>query len=650
MRDAMKKTNPFETILYSSAGIVAMALLLIAVNMVAAKAKKRVDLTREKAYTLSPGTKAILRRLDTPVTIRFYCSRSEGATPETVFLNGYAKRVEDLLAEYKQVAGSKLKVMRLSPAPDSDAEDSARLDGIEGQQLSNGERFYLGLAVNILNEKQAIPFLAPNREKLLEYDISRAISRVFTTDKPVVGIMSALPVFGQPANPMMARMGQPQQGQEPWVLVNELKNDYTVKRVDPNAEKIDDDIKVLLAIHPRDITDVGQFALDQFIMRGGKLIAFLDALPIIDTKEQNQMMENIPNSGSNLDKLLKAWGLSFDTSKVVADMNFKMQLQGRDGQPQDAPAFLSITAEGINKEDVITSEIDNIWLPFAGAFSGTPVGTLKETVLLHSSKDSQLVDGFMANLSGENVMKEFKSSGKTYPLAVRLFGSFKTAFPEGRPEDKKADEKKDDPTKKPEEKTAAKKADNSLKATTQDNTVILVGDADMLFDNFSIRQMQSPFGTIPMVMNGNLNFAQNAVDQLGGDNNLISVRSRATQNHPFTLVKKMQAEAESSYRARIKELEDSLAETQKRVNELQQNKEKGQRFILSPEQQKELENFRSKEASVKSDLKQERKKLRTDIERLETRTKALNIAAVPLLVSLTGIGLALFKRKRTAAK
>jgi ABC-type uncharacterized transport system involved in gliding motility auxiliary subunit len=385
-------------------------------------------------------------------------------------------------------------------------------------------------------------------------------------------------------------------------------------------------------------------------MRGGKLIAFLDALPIIDTKEQNQMMGNIPNTGSNLDKLLKAWGLSFDTSKVVADMNFKMQLQGRDGQPQDAPAFLSITAEGINKDDIITSEIDNIWLPFAGAFSGTPVPGLKETVLLHSSKDSQLVEGFMANLSGENVMKEFKSSGKSYALAVRLSGNFKTAFPEGRPEDKKADDKKDDPAKKPEDKTAAKKPDNSLKAGTGENTVVLVGDADMLFDNFSIRQMQSPFGTIPMVMNGNLNFAQNAVDQLGGDNNLISVRSRATQARPFTLVKKMQAEAETRYRTRIKELEDSLAETQKRVNELQQNKEKGQRFILSPEQQLELDKFRKNEATAKADLKQERKKLRTDIETLENWTKGLNIAAVPLLVSITGIGLALFKRKRTAAK
>src|SRR5947209_7558766 len=210
------KNKPFETILYSVAGIAAMALLLIAFNVVAGAMKERVDLTKERAFTLSPGTRAILKKLDTPVTIRFYFSQSANASPETVFLKGYAKRVEDLLSEYKQAAGGKLKLVKLDPQPDSDAEDSARLDGVEGEPLQNGEKFYLGLAVHMADQTQPIPFLAPNRERLLEYDISRAISRVTTIDKPTVGIMSALPVFGMPSNPMMQRMGQ--QGQEPWVL------------------------------------------------------------------------------------------------------------------------------------------------------------------------------------------------------------------------------------------------------------------------------------------------------------------------------------------------------------------------------------------------------------------------------------------------
>src|SRR5215471_6077176 len=357
----MKKKS-FETILYSTLGVGAMALVLIAFNFIAGSFKERIDLTKEKAYTLSPGTKAILRKLDTPVRVRFYCTQSETATPETVYLKGYSKRVEDLLDEYKQIAGNKLIVEKYDPQPDSDAEDSARLDGIEGQQLSNGEKFYLGLSVSLLDEKQAIAFLAPNRERLLEYDLSRAIARVVTPEKPVVGIMSPMPVFGMPANPMMMQMGQ--QGQEPWVLVNELKNDFNVKRVNMDVDKIDDDVKVLLVIHPRDITDKAQYAIDQFIMRGGKLIAFLDPLPLIDSKQQNPMLGNMPNTGSSLDKLLKSWGLSLDVSKVVADLAFKMRLAGRNGQPQDAPAFLSVTAEGINAEDIVSGQIDNVWLPF----------------------------------------------------------------------------------------------------------------------------------------------------------------------------------------------------------------------------------------------------------------------------------------------
>ncbi len=646
----MKKKN-LEMLLYSAAGLAAMGVALIAFNVITSAVKERVDLTKEKAYTLSPGTKAILHKLDTPVKVRFYCTQSENATPETVFLKGYAKRVEDLLAEYKQVAGSKLIIERYDPQPDSDAEDSARLDGIEGQTLSNGEKFYLGLAVSLLDEKQAIPFLAPNRERLLEYDVSRAVSRAVTPDKPVVGIMTPLPVFGMPANPMMMRMGQ--QGQEPWVLVNELKNDFNVRRVGMEVDKIDDDIKVLLLLHPREISDKAQYAVDQFIMRGGKLLAFLDPLPLVDAREQNQMLGSIPNSGSSMEKLLKAWGISFDTSKVVADLNFKMKVGGRNNQPQDAPAFLSVTTEGINNDDIVTSQIDNIWLPFAGAFSGTPVQGLKETVLLKSTTQSQLVDGFMANLSGENIIKDFKPSGTAYALAIRLSGKFKTAFQNGKPEEKKDEDKKEGDKKegdKKDEKAAEKKPDDSLKETKQDNVVILVGDADMLYDHFALRQMQSPFGALSMAMNGNLNFAQNAIEQLAGDNNLIGVRSRATQNRPFTLVKKMQAQAEENYRSKIKELEDSLAETQRRLNELQQKKEKGQRFILSPEQQAEVENFRKKEAEVKIKLKEERKKLRRDIDSLENRLKWFNIAAMPLVVSASGLTLAFYKRKRTSAK
>jgi len=635
-----------ETILYSMGGVVAMAIILIAVNVLAGAFKERIDLTKEKAFTLSTGTRAILHKLDTPVKIRFYCTQGEPSA-ETVFLRNYAKHVEDLLAEYQQIAKGKLTIEKYDPQPDSDAEDSARLDGVEGQMLRNGEKFYLGLAVVQLDQKQAIPFLDPNRERLLEYDLSRAITQVGTPDKPVIGIMSPMPVFGMPSNPMMARMGQ--QGQQPWVIVNELRNDFNVQRVAMEVDKIDDNIKLLMVIHPRDITDKAQYAIDQFVMRGGKLIAFLDPLPMTDTREQNEMLGSMPNSGSSLDKLLKAWGLSFDTSKVVADMNFKMQLQGRNGQPQDAPAVMAVTGAGLNNEDIVTSQIDNVWLPYAGAFIGTPVPGLKETVLLKSTQDSQLVDGFMAHLSGENVMKEFKPSGTQYALAIRLTGKFKTAFPNGPPEDKKEDEKKD--AANADKKADEKKPADSLKETEKDNTVILVGDADMLYDRVALQPINTLFGTAYSPANGNLSFAQNAIEQLTGDSNLIGVRSRATIARPFTRVKAMEAAANERFQSEIKRLEDSASEAQRKINEMQQRKtDKDQRFILSPEQTAELAKLRSDEAETRKHLKQVQKDLRKEVVSLQTTVKWMNIMAVPLAVMTSGIVIAFVKRRKTSAK
>ena len=609
--------------------------------------RARLDLTQEKAYTLSAGTRAILKKLDTPVTIRFYCTQSESATPETVFLKGYARKVEDLLAEYKQAAGGKLKLEKYDPQMDSDAEDSARLDGLEAQPLPGADRFYLGLAVKCADQVQTMAFLAPNRERLLEYDLDRAILRVENPEKPVIGLMSPLPVFGMPSNPMMQQMGQ--QGSQPWTIVTELKNDFEVKRVGMDADKIDDDIKLLMVIAPKDISEKAQYAIDQFIMRGGKLVAFLDAQCLADNRQPNQMMPNMGGGGSSLDTLLKAWGIQFDSAKVVADLKNKMQLRGRNGEPQDAPAWLALTADSLNKDDVATSQIDNIWLPLCGAFTGTPVAGLKEIVLLSSSKDSQLVDGMLANLSGENIIKEFKPSGVNYALAIRLTGKFKTAFPNGAPADKKDD--KADTDKKDEKKPEEKKAGDSLKETKGDNTVALFGDADMLYDPFTMRKIDSPFGAMQMAMNANLNLAQNLIEQMTGDNNLIAVRSRATLNRPFIKVKEMEAAANVKFQSEIKRLEDSAAEAQRKINEMQaQKKDKDQRFILSPEQRVELEKLRKEEADSRLHLRQVQKDLKKEVVSMQTRIKWINILAVPLAVTATGIVIAIINRRKTSAK
>ncbi len=633
-----------ETFLYSFAGVAAVFLILVAANFILGLGKARVDLTAEKLYTLSSGTKAILAKLDTPVKIRLYYTQREQQMP--VGLKTYAQRVEDLLKEYKAAAKTNIEIEKYDPQPDSDAEDSANLDGVEGEQLPTGEKIYLGLAVSCLDQKVAIPFLSPDREKLLEYDLSRAIASVANPTKPVIGVMSGLPVFGQQMNPMMMRMGQGG-GSPPWIFINELKRDFTVKELQLTADKIDDDVKVLVVVHPKNISEKAQFAIDQFVMRGGKLLAFLDPLATTDSQQQNPMMGMQGPSSSSLPKLLEAWGLKFDTTKVVGDLNFRTRIsRGEQGRPEEAPTVLSLTPEGINADDVVTGQMDNLMMWFAGAFTGTPADGLKQTVLLKTTDQSGLVDGFMAQMSAEQSAKDLKSGGKPLALAVRLTGKFKTAFPKGAPEDKPSTPDAD----KDKDKKDEKKADAALTESKTETAVILVGDTDMIYDRYCVA-IQNLFGQqIVIPRNANLTLVQSMIEQLSGDSSLIAVRSRATMSRPFTLVKKIQAQAEENYRAKIGEIEKSLQETQMRLGELQKNKEKGQRFILSPEQQKEVENFKKKEASAKAELKQVRKNLRQDIDALENRLKWINIAGMPLVVTFAGVGLAFVKRQRTAAK
>jgi ABC-type uncharacterized transport system involved in gliding motility auxiliary subunit len=638
------KEKKVETLLFSAVGVAVMFIIVLAVNLIAGAFKGRLDLTKEKAFTLSAGTRAILAKLDSPVEVRFYWSQSESRVPSQ--FKTYAKRVEDLLAEFKQASHGKIEIKKLDPQPDSEAEDLANLDGVEGQQIESGEKIYLGVAISLDPQKVALPFLSPQRDRLLEYDLARAVSQVLSTNKPVIGIMTALPIFGQAMNPMMMRMGQ--QGQEPWVFVSELKKDYDVRQLQPDVEKIDDDIKVLMVIHPKDLKDTTQYAIDQFVMRGGKLIACLDPMSLSDVNRQNPMMP-MPGGGSNLDKLLKAWGISFDNTKVAADMSFARKLVTRGNQAEIIPTVLFVTDTGISKDDVVASQIDEILLPFPGVFTGTPVAGLKETVLLRTTKKSQLVEPFMAQMSPAKIVDDFKPSDTSYALAVRLEGKFKTAFPEGKPESKAEDKDKDKDKDKKDEKPEDK-AKDTLKETKADNAVLLIGDTDWLSDQFSV-QVANFFGQkIIQPRNGNLALTQNIVEQFAGDQNLIGVRSRGTINRPFTLVKEMQAQAQARFQAEISKLQKEADEANQKLSELQGKKEAGQRFVLSKEQQEELEKFKQKRAEANKKLKRVRRELAQDIESLELRTKVINIGGIPLLVAAIGIALAIVRVQKTKAK
>src|SRR6266849_5312659 len=630
-----KKT---ENLLYSGGGLVAAFVILILINLVLGAARGRIDLTQGKLFTLSEGTRAVLSKLESPVKIRLYFTQGDAGAPLPI--KAYGRRVEDLLAEFRQAGRGKVLVEKLDPQPDSDAEDSATLEGIEAQVTPAGEKFYLGAAVSTLDQKLALPALTPDREPLLEYDLTRAIARATATSKPVVGVMSALPVFGMP--PSQFTGGQPV---EPQVFVGELRRDYTVKRVSLDPDRIDDDIKVLLVIHPRGIGERAQYALDQFVLRGGKLIAFLDPNAYFDQLGQ---MGGMGGGGtpSSLDKLLKAWGLAFDSGKVVLDMRYVTGAGVR-----TLPTLLSLNDNAFDPKDITTARLGSLLMPFAGVFTGKPAEGLSETVLMKTSAYSQLVDSFAAMAQGEAAIRGFKPSGTEYPLAIRLTGKFKTAFPEGRPA---PEDKGDKNVAKAPEKKAAKASDPkaesaSLKESAAENAVVLVGDSDFINDGAAV-QSQEIFGQrIVIPRNGNLAFAQALVDQFAGDPALIKLRSRASAARPFTVIRDMEAKAQQAYLGKIKELEDNLGQTQEKLNALQKGKGQGAGAILSAGQQTELENFRRKAAETRLALKEVRRELRADSEALQFWTKVLNIALVPLLVAIAGVALAIWRRRRVPA-
>ena len=619
-----------DSLVYSAVGLAALLLVLVAFNYLMSTLPLRADLTEGKLYTLSEGTKKVLAGLEAPVKLRIYVSQGEQAMP--LQLRSFAQRVEDMVREFKSAAGSNLIVERYNPKPDSDEEDAAQLDGIEPQQLFSGEQFYIGVSVSRLDRKQAIPVLSPQRERLLEYDLVRAIARVGADARPKIGVMAGMPVMGAPFSPFN------RQGADPWVLANELKRDFDVKTVSLGATSIDPEINVLLVIHPRDLPEAAEYALDQFVLRGGKLIAFVDPYAYFD--QQQQPMPGMPPQGgssSSLPRLFKAWGVEMDPGKVLADVVF-----ASGGGQRYTPTVLTLNRSAFNRTDVVTSQIETLLYPFGGAFVVKAPAGLTVTDLVRSSPNSMLVDHATATLSGNAATKGFEPGGKNLPLAIRLTGKFASAFPDGRPEPGAKDGQKPAPPK-PEG------AAPHLRETSKDNAVILVADVDMLHDGAAV-DVQEVFGRKVIVpSNGNLAFALGMVEQVASGDALISLQSRASGFRPLTVVREMEAEAQKQDFGKIKELEDSLQKTSEKMQALQKARGPTKAAqILSPEEQAELEGFKKQVVETRLALKELRKNLRQDAEALVFWTKLVNIALMPLLVALAGIGVALIRRRRQA--
>ena len=463
----------------------------------------------------------------------------------------------------------------------------------------------------------------------------------------VFGILSPLGLEG---DRMMAMRGQPM---VPQTFYTELQQNYNVKRVELSTEKIDDEIKTLLVIHPRGISDQTQYALDQFILRGGRLIAFVDPHAYFD---QIPLPGMPPQGGtsSSLDKLFKAWGIGMDTTKVVLDLE-----NAAGGGARVMPTVLALDGPTLNRSDVSTSMMANALVPMTGAFTGKPVEGLTQTVLIKSSKAAQLVESAGADKQGQEALRNFKAGGEELPIAIKLSGRFKTAFPDGKPkvEEKKDEAKKDAPKPAAEAKPKAPDAPQ-LREAKDVNTVVLIADSDFINDGAAV-QIREFFGRrIAIPANGNLTFLTSVVEQMAGDPALIALGAKAVSTRPLTVVKQLEAQAQQAYIGKLKGLEDNLNQTKEKLSALQKpaKPEAGAAPgaspaapVLTPEQQAEVDRFRKQVVETRRELKDVRRDLRADTEALEFWTKVINIGFMPVVIAIAGIIIALVRRRRQAA-
>ena len=635
------KNKTLSRFMFSAAGIAAVALLLIAINIIASILNGRVDMTEEKRYTLSPGTRAILKTIKAPVSVRLYYSRDVKNMP--VWMKNYAPRVRDMLKEYERLADGRLTIEEKNPTPDSDAEDSAVLDGVYAQQLPDGDDLYFGLAFSCLDQSAVIPVLSPRDESMLEYKITRAIFQVLRSKKPTVGVMAGLPVLGTQPNMMMMQQGMGGQGAPAWYVFEDLKKDFTLKEIPMDAETIDTDIDVLMVVHPKDLSEKTLFAIDQFVLKGGKLLAFLDPVNYVELVQQQRdpRLRGQPPRSSDLGPLLKAWGITYNKKDLLADIKYQVS----NGQ-QKEPFILALPSEAFNKEDPVCSNLNNAMVAYAGAFSGTPVKGLKETVLIKSSTDSALVDdaAVRGGMSIPDIVAKM-TQDTSHALAIRLTGTFPTAFPDGAP----GAPPKDQAAKKSGDKPAeAAKPAPALKSG--ESAVVLVADSDLLQNPLCVQQINLMGKQILQETTDNVSLVHNLVDHLSGDMNLLSVRGTGVKSRPFTKIQALRAKAEKEYQVRIGQLQKDLNEINTEMNALQRTKNPDQRFVLSPEQKAKLKEAQRKKEQTAKELKEVRKEFRKDIEHLQNSLKFINIAAVPLAVALTGLIVAFIKRRRMSRK
>ena len=606
-----------KRIIYSGTGLLLIALVFLVFNMVASLGlpDARLDLTEQKLYTISDGTKRILGELDEPINLYFFYSNN--ATQDLVPLRNYAKRVEEMLHAYERAAGGKIKLHVIDPAPFSEDEDRAAQFGLHAVPLQQGgDKLYFGLAgTNALDNVQAIPFFPLDQEQFLEYELSRLIQGLAKPQRPVVGVLSGLQMEGG-FNSLTGQAGTS------WMVLEEIRQQFAIKSLQSDVDRIPDEVSVLLLVHPKNLPEPTLYAIDQFVLRGGKLLAFVDPF---SESDNGGLMGDGQGNASDLAPLFKAWGLRMRPGQVLADGTYAMSVgMGAEQPPVRHPAWLSLPKAALDASDVITASLESINVASAGILEPLEGAKTRFTPLLQSSEYAMpFAAQRLAGLRDpQTLMRELEPTGERYTLAARISGPVQSAFPQG------IEGRKD-----------------GLKSAERIN-VIVVADTDLLADRLWV-QVQDFFGQrVPQPFADNAGFAINALDNLAGSDALISVRSRGRYSRPFTVVEKLQRQAEARFREKEEVLKQQLAQTEQRLSELQRNDKPEQVLELTPEQRATLQQFMQDKLTIRKELREVRYQLNAEIEGLGRVLKFVNIALVPLLLTLGVVVLWLWRRRR----
>jgi ABC-type uncharacterized transport system involved in gliding motility auxiliary subunit len=625
--------------LLTGTGLIAAFALFFGFNILVNNGLRdaRIDLTEARLYTLSDGTRNVLKGIPEPITLRFFFSdKLAGNAPQ---LKQYGNRVRELLERYAALANGRIRLEVIDPEPFTEAEDRAVQAGLQGAQLPGGSLYFGLVGTNALDQQQTIPFFQSDKEQFLEYDLTKLVYALSNPTKPTVGILGALPLEYGPGGMMAAMRGQAQ----PYLILEQIKQFFQVKMLDPaKPEEIDDKLATLILAHPKDLSPQAQYAIDQYVLKGGRLIVFADPYSETMAAMPNPMTGRPMPGGdqsSLLPELFRAWGIEVEAGKFVADLALAQRVQtGRSGPAAvvDYVPWLAIPGERLNRDDVVTSELTQINAASMGSIRKLEGATTTLTPLITSSNQAMLMD--VKDLDGDPnpqaLAEKFKPTGETYMLAARISGAVKSAFPNGAPPVEKKDGE------------AAKPAAPHVADSARPINVLLVADADLLDDRFWVRSQQMMGQTMYVPIAANADLLVNAIDNMSGSGDLIGLRSRGRSQRPFEVIDNMRRQAEQQFLARQKQLEQKLETTQKQLADLQSKAQDQSNALLSAEQEAAMTTFRDDLLATRRELRGVQRELNRDIESLQVLVKFINIGLMPLLAALVAVGLAIVWRQR----